>query len=404
MVQNHSQFPAEDEVLLLPCSYFEVIDSIKQGNELRIIHIKQIEPPVTLIQPPFTTFPKKQVDPNVHSTVEAVASGLSKLKVATKSNEQNMALLSTPMRGTDAALTLRARWSQNGITVAGGNGKGGGLNQLSSPHGLYVDEDETVYVADSGNHRVVAWPADAPSGQVVAGGNKEGSGLNQLQFPSDVIVDRATNSLLICDAGNCRVVKWTRLGGTHGELVLSKIICRGLTMDDRGFLYVSDGCKREVRRFKVDGSQGTLMAGGNGQGHGLGQFNDIDFIFVDRDHSVYGSDDSGRRVMKWMEGANVGQVVAGGDGYGSDAKRLSNPNGVVVDGMGTVYVADGWNHRIVRWPRDASEGSVVVSRGDKGNTGGQLNTHVGLSFDRHGNLYVVNQADDRVEKFELLSP
>ncbi|CAF1085562.1 unnamed protein product [Adineta steineri] len=53
MIQNHSQFSKESEVLLLPCSYFEVMGNMKQGADLRIIHLKQIEPPVVLIQPPF---------------------------------------------------------------------------------------------------------------------------------------------------------------------------------------------------------------------------------------------------------------------------------------------------------------------------------------------------------------
>ncbi len=56
MIQNHSQFPNESEVLLLPCSYFEVMGIIKQGSNLHIIHIQQIEPPVALIQPPSPSF------------------------------------------------------------------------------------------------------------------------------------------------------------------------------------------------------------------------------------------------------------------------------------------------------------------------------------------------------------
>jgi hypothetical protein len=39
--------------------------------------------------------------------------------------------------------------------VAGGNGEGDGINQLSAPSGLYVDDDQTVYVADLSNHRIV---------------------------------------------------------------------------------------------------------------------------------------------------------------------------------------------------------------------------------------------------------
>ena len=48
-------------------------------------------------------------------------------------------------------------WMQNGITVVGGNGKGNGLNQLSSPIGIYVDDDQTVYVADARNNRILEW-------------------------------------------------------------------------------------------------------------------------------------------------------------------------------------------------------------------------------------------------------
>ena len=43
---------------------------------------------------------------------------------------------------------MNARWQQNGLTVAGGNGKGNGNNQLSNPWGLYIDDDQTIYIAD----------------------------------------------------------------------------------------------------------------------------------------------------------------------------------------------------------------------------------------------------------------
>ena len=52
-IHKYSQFADENEVLLLPCSYFEVLGSADQGNGLHTIHIKQIQPPVLLIQPPF---------------------------------------------------------------------------------------------------------------------------------------------------------------------------------------------------------------------------------------------------------------------------------------------------------------------------------------------------------------
>lgn len=44
---------------------------------------------------------------------------------------------------------------QNGITIAGSNGQGNTLNQLYHPCAMYIDDDETIYVADYDNYRIV---------------------------------------------------------------------------------------------------------------------------------------------------------------------------------------------------------------------------------------------------------
>ncbi|CAF4435323.1 unnamed protein product, partial [Rotaria magnacalcarata] len=55
---------------------------------------------------------------------------------------------------------------------------------------------------------------DTTNGQVVAGGTCAGNGLNQLNGPTDVLIDKETDSLIICDWGNQRVVRWSRRSGT----------------------------------------------------------------------------------------------------------------------------------------------------------------------------------------------
>jgi sugar lactone lactonase YvrE len=266
---------------------------------------------------------------------------------------------------------------------------------------LYVDDDQTVYVADQSNHRIVEWKSGATSGQVVAGGNGEGSGAHQLFFPQDVIVDKERDSLIICDNGNKRVVRWPRRNGTSGETIISNISCMGLTMDESGSLYVSDEAKAEVRRYRRGESQGTVVAGGNGNGTRLDQLFFPQYVFVDRDHSVYVSEWSLHRVKKWVEGAKEGIVVAGGQGNGTGLTQLVKPRGVVVDQAGTVYVTDWGNHRIMRWVGGARQGSVIVGGNLLGEHSNQLDSPIGLSFDRHGNLYVVDWGNDRVQKFNI---
>ncbi|CAF4606626.1 unnamed protein product, partial [Rotaria sp. Silwood2] len=266
-----------------------------------------------------------------------------------------------------------AQWAQNGFTVAGGNGEGNETNQLSYPWGLYVDDDQTVYVADRENARIVEWKWGAMSGQVVAGGNGEGSGGHQLSYPLGVFIDKERDSLIICDGSNKRVVRWPRRNGISGETIISNISCVGLTMDENGSLYVTDVGKAEVRRYRRGESQGTVVAGGNGHGNRLDQLSSPYYVIVDRDHSMYFSDWNNHRVMKWVEGAKEGIIVAGGQGQGDDLTQLYHPYGVIVDQLGTVYVADGPNHRIMRWPKGATQGSVIVGGNGEGRQSNQLN-------------------------------
>jgi sugar lactone lactonase YvrE len=306
-----------------------------------------------------------------------------------------------PLRAPAIDIQSNATWQQNGLTVAGGNGEGNGINPLRFPRGLYVDDDETVYVVDWWNHRIVEWKLGAPSGQVVAGGNGPGDGAHQFDSPIDVIVDKERDSLIICDNLNKRVVRWPRRNGTSGETIISNIDCTGLTMDENGSLYATDEVKHEVRRYRRGESEGTVVAGGNGKGNRFDQLDDPQYVFVDQNHLVYVSDSENHRVMKWMEGENQGILVAGGQGEGNGLAQLSYPAGVVVDQWGTVYVADQVNHRIMRWIEGATQGSVIGGGNGKGAQSKQLNVPVGLSFDRHGNLYVADHENHRVQKFNI---
>jgi sugar lactone lactonase YvrE len=267
--------------------------------------------------------------------------------------------------------------------------------------GMYIDDDQTIYIADKGNHRILEWKSDAKSGRIVAGGNGQGNRNDQFSDPVGVVLHKETNSLIIADYGNRRVVQWSRQNGASGQIIISDIDCISLTIDRGGYLYVSDGKKHEVKRWRMGDNTGTVVAGGNGQGYCLNQLNDPGYIFVDEDQSVYVSDWVNDRVMKWKKGSSEGTVVAGGQGKGDGLSQLSGPQGVIVDQLDTVYVADFYNNRIMRWYNGATEGTIVVGGNGKGYRLNQFHTPQGISFDRHGNLYVVDQGNHRVQKFNI---
>ncbi|CAF4686145.1 unnamed protein product [Rotaria socialis] len=301
-------------------------------------------------------------------------------------------------------IPANAKWSPNGVTIAGGNGQGGATNQFYWPHGLSIDDDQTVVIADYVNSRIMQWKnGDTTNEQVVAGGNGAGKGLNQLYYPTDVLIDKETDSLIICDHGNKRVVRWSRRSGTtQGEILIDNIPCYGLAMNDQRYLYVSEIEKHEVRRYQFGENNGILVAGGNGKGDGLNQFNLPTFVFVDRQQNVYVSDFYNHRVMKWNKGAEEGIVVAGGQGPGNALTQLACPLEVFVDTLGRLYVVDQGNHRVIRWAQgDKKQGTVIAGGNGPGAGANQLNMPVGLSFDRHGNLYVADMANNRVQRFSI---
>ncbi|CAF3203328.1 unnamed protein product [Rotaria sp. Silwood2] len=98
-----------------------------------------------------------------------------------------------------ANIYVSATWKQNGMTVAGGNGPGNATNQLATPMGLFVDDDNHMLViADRANNRIIQWKIGDTNGQVVAGGNGYGTGLNQVELPKHVLIDkRQTVSLFL---------------------------------------------------------------------------------------------------------------------------------------------------------------------------------------------------------------
>ena len=97
--------------------------------------------------------------------------------------------------------------AKEGIVVAGGQGQGNGLTQLSNPRGVIVDQLGTVYVADYSNDRIMCWVKGATKGSVVVGRNSIGIQANQFTGPLDLSLDRQ-NNLYVVDHSNNRIQKF----------------------------------------------------------------------------------------------------------------------------------------------------------------------------------------------------
>ncbi|CAF1531530.1 unnamed protein product, partial [Adineta ricciae] len=280
-------------------------------------------------------------------------------------------------------LSKYKKWKQQGVTVAGGNGEGSGLNQLSYPVGIVIDENKTILIADNRNNRIDEWKYGSNNSQIIIDGNEKGNINYRLWNPLEVIIDKINNALIVYSQANEQVLRWFRENQTIQELFDLDSSRNHIAMDKSGSIYISEVQQDQVTRWKDGDTDRTIVAGGNGVGDGLNQLESPHFIFINDNYSVYVSDYGNDRMMKWEKDATEGILVAGGI---NNFDTMPFPEGVIVDDC-----------------KGDLQGSIVVGGNGQGAESNQLNGPTRLSFDHEGNLYVADSNNNRIQKFELVS-
>ena len=139
---------------------------------------------------------------------------------------------------------------------AGTATSGSAANQLSSPWGVFVDSDLSLFVADAGNHRIQLFPPNQTNASTVAGNNTP-CGL-YLNYPTDVVVD-GSGYMYIADSRNHRVLRvgWgeyrclTGCQSQAGSAANQLNRPSSLRLDSSGNLFVIDEKNRRIQKFFI---------------------------------------------------------------------------------------------------------------------------------------------------------
>ena len=116
-------------------------------------------------------------------------------------------------------------WIQNatsGVTVAGSSTGAQGSTSilLQHPQSVTFDNNGFMYVSDQGNNRVQQYWPNSLNGTMVAGQGGGGSNaLNGLNNPTGIAVDNNSN-LYIADTGNHRLMQWAP-NATIGSILIT---------------------------------------------------------------------------------------------------------------------------------------------------------------------------------------
>ena len=293
--------------------------------------------------------------------------------------------------------------------IANVDTRGGAIpsrTSLSAPKGIVVDSSGNLYVADSGNHRVLRYPRPvSQSGRIApdvvlgqADFNSAGSAaINaaSLKSPSGVIIG-PDGDLFIADSGNNRVLEFAAGVGNRAAAI------RVYGQTD----FLTGGAPSAVSAVTLASPQG---------------------LFVDASFNLYVADYGSNRVLIFPNVRNAppmgasAAVVIGQDQFnstsGGKGTRLNGPADVAVDSGGHIYISDNGNHRVLIFssllflPNSGGTATGVVGQSGLSGTAPNWNSPdglatpeglyrpVGLYLDRRDTLYVGDVGNNRVVHF-----
>lgn len=189
---------------------------------------------------------------------------------------------------------------------------GNGSNTLYRPHDIQRDSSTGIlYVADSGNHRIMRFLPNNTHGTQVVGGDMGGNNYTLINFAWGFERDLLTDSFIIANANGANVVRWrsgdsnwTQLAGILGEKNMTSTTLKqpaDVTVDPMGNLYVVDLPNHRVQFFPAGEFTGTTIAGVTNQsGNNASLFNQPCSIILDNQLNLYVADFSNNRIQKFL--------------------------------------------------------------------------------------------------------
>jgi sugar lactone lactonase YvrE len=293
-------------------------------------------------------------------------------------------------------------------TMAGTGASGTSATSMDMPSSVAVDPYGGLYVADQMDNRVLYFPAGGPSGParttatVVYGqpnmtGDLPGGSPTSLSSPEGLAVDRH-GGLYVADSGNNRVLYFPP-GGSGGAARTTAAVVYGqpsmawwdpgvgatglyypggLAVDDHGGLYVADRDNNRVLYFPASVGTGPaqrtaiavygqagMLSCGTPETPSATTVNRPAGVALDSHDGLYVADFGNDRVLYYPPGSTgagpaqttasavYGQPDMASSGPGTSTTSLSYPDAVAVDSIGNLYVSDGGNRRVLRFPATA---------------------------------------------------
>ena len=267
------------------------------------------------------------------------------------------------------------------------------IDGLYQPHGVAVDENGHIIVAEREGHCISIFDQD---GKKIKTFGTHGSGRGQFNIPCGVGVDRDGN-IVVVDSRNYRIQKFTADGqyltsaGKEGNGPLQfggwPV---GIGISERNRIYVCDNGNHRVQILNADL---TFHSSFGSKGSENGQFNRPWDVAFDSTGNVYIADVANHCIQVFTED---GQFLRRFGQRGKGDGELNRPSSVTIDSYDIVYVCERDNSRVSLF---TSGGWFLRSFGTYGTEPGQFSEPHGITVDRNGLVYVSDYGNIRLQIF-----
>jgi uncharacterized protein (TIGR03663 family) len=219
---------------------------------------------------------------------------------------------------------------------------------FTEPWGVAVDSRGNVYVADTWNHRVQKF---SPDGDFLLEWGKAGQSTEDsanLWGPRGIAAG-PDGRVYLTDSGNKRVVvydqngKWLNEFGLEGPGKLDEPV--GIAVGPRGLIFVADTWNQRVVVFT---SQGEFLRDWPIQGWFGDSLDNKPYLSVDNQDRVYVTDPEGFQVIVF---SSDGEVLTVFGQFGPEEDAFGMPAGIAggSDINRGIWVADAGNNRLTRF-------------------------------------------------------
>ncbi|MEA3350500.1 MAG: hypothetical protein U9Q82_07765, partial [Chloroflexota bacterium] len=283
----------------------------------------------------------------------------------------------------------------------------GETDQLQKPRDVTIASDGSIYVADTGNHRVLHLSAD---GEVLhtwgtfADSAKGEAPARTFYEPWGIAIGPEGN-IFVTDTWNHRIQKFTPAGefitqwGHFGQAETGDALWgpRDIVINAEDRVFITDTGNKRVVVFDTDANFITAFGSA---GMMEGQLDEPVGLAVDAEGRVYVADTWNKRVQVFApdeSGLNY-TAVNEWEIVGWYGQSLDNKPYLAVDAAGHVFVSDPESYRILEFD---STGEFLRYWGDYGSESDGFDLPAGLAADPENGLWVADAGNNRILHFTL---